>query len=583
MVVITDNKKENLEFIGNNKVGINYSLPQTAKIGVNSGEGYLHKFSNSFNSSRLKEAKELLKLAHTSRTLIQAGDVYLLYGNYKRAIRYYLEALKKNPNHIPIYEKIILGYSRHKIAWPKAFDYYQKLLELNNRKVETLHDYAMYRAMMFTGNNGLEDSINLFNEALKKEKDNFAVLNSYGFVLMNFKNDFKKAKECFEHSIQINPEYVHPINNLGVIYQKEGKLKEASAYFKKAVEIVPLYIDGYQNLAFVYFIQNQYKNALDILTEAKKRNLVLSRDWEHKIGWLLIKIGNSEEAIKWYESKIKEEPNNGLLYNNLGIAFKQLGKLDEAERSFNETVRRFKLDLKFKRSVSVENMKALYNLGRLASDKRDYEKLREVVDEIRSINKNDPYGLYFSGVIFSVGKRYDKAKEVFKEVLEINDKVQDVYADYSFILECIDKDYIGAIKILEKAISYSFNSPFIENNLAYAYINNGDLDKAEAIINNYDLVKTRGMLLATKGLLEFRKDKLKEGNYYYERAVKDISGEDSNIAKQIWGYEKASYWFRKKEFTKAKKEIELLKESPESYMTLEISNLAKKLNQILGI
>jgi Tfp pilus assembly protein PilF len=48
-----------------------------------------------------------------------------------------------------------------------------------------------------------------------------------------------KAVAMYQQAIKIRPEATGPYNNLGVIFQRQGKLQEAEKMFRKALELHP--------------------------------------------------------------------------------------------------------------------------------------------------------------------------------------------------------------------------------------------------------------------------------------------------------------------------------------------------------
>lgn len=563
MIAPTQDKKEHTEAIQ----GLSQPTPSYIPIIPNidpSKEEASHAFMYKFISKQIKEAKLRLKESQNPRTLVQVGDMYFLSHNYKKAVNYFLMAIELDPNFISVYEKIILAYLTHK-DFNNANKFLLKLLKVTGRRSDVLHRYAMFKAFIYKDNQDPEEALSILDEILKKDPSNFEVINTYGFVLLNVQNKTEEAKKYFEKAIEINKLYPHSLNNLGVCYLKEKNFKQAQKCLLSVVETTPSYIFSYQNLACSYIAQEAYKDAYDILKNAQFKQLKLDNIWEHKIGWLLIMLKKTEEAIIWYEKKITEEPQNDLLYNNLGVCFNMLQLNDKAEQYFIKAVSVFKgRNLKL---IRLDQLISFYNLARLAIDKGDTDTLDKISKDILTINPNDAFGKYLRGAYYSMLQNFSKAEEMFKEALSIDRKIPELYPDYGFILESINKDLIGAIKLLKEAVGYNFRSPLIDNNLAFAYIKNNELEKAENLLKKYKDENMPGVLFATKGLLEFKKNNLDKANEYYTEAVSKLTGKNSKLANQIWLYERAQFWFNKGNVEKAKEDFELAKTYPRSYIT----------------
>jgi len=50
---------------------------------------------------------------------------------------------------------------------------------------------------------------------------------------------YEQAEKFFKEAMNIDPSFSGPNNNLGVLYEKQGKDKEAEVEYKKALELDP--------------------------------------------------------------------------------------------------------------------------------------------------------------------------------------------------------------------------------------------------------------------------------------------------------------------------------------------------------
>ena len=538
--------------------------------------GDTHKFRYKFVSQQIKDAKSKIKESQNPRSFMQLGDVYLIQGNSKRALEHFLMALELDPNFLALYEKIILAYLLQGDS-VKADEYYLKLIRLSDRQTDILHKYALFKAFMDQSNKDPEEAIHVLNEILEKEPQNFEVINSLGFVILNAQNKVDEAKKYFKRALDINPTFVHSLNNLGVCAIRQENFTEAEKYFSAAMDAVGNYVGAYENLACSYIMQKKHEQAYEILKKAKYKQLKLDDLWDHKIGWLLIELKRIPEAVEWYRSKIIQESKNDLLYNNLGVCYRILGKIDEAERNFLKAVNLF---IERKQRVALyDQLKSFYNLARVAIDKGNLDLLGKVVDNLLRIKPKDPFGLYLQGTYHSLSEDYVKAKEYYEEALSINRQIPELYPDYAFVLEAIEKKYDEAEAVLKEALSYGYRSPNIDNNLAFVYILKNEYKKAEEILSKY-VDHVPSVILATKGFWEFRKGNFEKGDTYYEKACKEFKGKTAKICKQIWFNERANYFIGRGDIEKAEDELRNAKEFPDSYVSSDIIETQEKISQV---
>jgi tetratricopeptide (TPR) repeat protein len=440
-----------------------------------------------------------------------------------------------------------------------------------------LHNYVIFKIFYFEKNEKLANELlSELNEITTKNPKNFAAIDTQGFILLNIKNDIESAKERFFHALELNPKYVHSINSLGLCFLREGKTDEAIERFNNVLTIDNTYPPAYENLAFTYTILKDKKSKLRILQAAIDHKVKVSKDWEHEIGWLMLQLGDLDNAINWYKRKINEEPNNNLLYNNLGICSLQKDETKNARKFFEKAIAIYKSG---KGVNDQRSTLAFYNLARVCIDLEDYSALENVIKDIYRINPQDTYVKYLRGTVALRRKDYVSGKKYFEDVLNENPNIPEVYPDYAFILECIDRDYKKAIDIIHSGLKRGYINLFSLNNLAYAYIRSGNLLEGERVLKSIKQ-PLNNELLATKGLLEFRKGSLENGDKYYEQAIHKLKGKDEmqRQAEQIWKYEKSLYYFKNNEFRKSTKYLDEAKMLGDTYLNTDIKELYENLN-----
>jgi superkiller protein 3 len=69
-------------------------------------------------------------------------------------------------------------------------------------------------------------------------------------------------------AIEINPDYVKPYYDSGVLFSDLGFNKEAIILYNKALELDPDYNEAYYNLAVAHFHNKQYKLAIEYCDKA---------------------------------------------------------------------------------------------------------------------------------------------------------------------------------------------------------------------------------------------------------------------------------------------------------------------------
>jgi tetratricopeptide (TPR) repeat protein len=111
--------------------------------------------------------------------------------------------------------------------------------------------------------------------------------------------EFEKAITEFEAVLQIDPDNVSAMSNLGVVYYNLGRLDEAIQQYQEAIARAPDDADIHSNLAAAF-----------------------------------VQKGQLDKALQEYESAVQINPELAEAHFGLGVVFQQTGKVDEAIAAF---------------------------------------------------------------------------------------------------------------------------------------------------------------------------------------------------------------------------------------------------------
>ncbi len=148
-----------------------------------------------------------------------------------------------------------------------------------------------------------ENSITLFEHALKSTSENYVAHNNLGFALTE-KGNYKQAIVHYREAIRIYPQFGYSLENLGLILYKQGNFKEATIHYQNAIAYNANSERSYYMLGNIYSEQKQIDN-----------------------------------AIIHYAKALKIRPDHVGALNNLGISLALIGKTDEALALFKEALR----------------------------------------------------------------------------------------------------------------------------------------------------------------------------------------------------------------------------------------------------
>lgn len=146
-----------------------------------------------------------------------------------------------------------------------------------------------------------------------------------------------EAVEEYRSAIRLRPSYWRNYNALGALYYATGRHDDAIGAFTRVTELQPDSARGFHNLGTVYYIRGDHDRALEYYAKAVAVSPM--PETYSALGNIHYYQGRYEAAADSFRSAIKESPNKGLLHGNLGDAYAQLNRREQARAAYLEAVR----------------------------------------------------------------------------------------------------------------------------------------------------------------------------------------------------------------------------------------------------
>lgn len=170
---------------------------------------------------------------------------------------------------------------------------------------EAVHLYR--KAVTFQKGMRWQEAINAYQKVIKYEPMSAEVYNNIG-VCYEKQGKLKMAAKSYEKAISINPRFYRSYNNLGIIYYKLKDFGKARAAYEQALQLNPGNSQSEINLALVY--ERLRRGGLARRTLER----VLANDPEnaeahYNLGRMLEGEGQHEEAISHYRQFLASNPS----------------------------------------------------------------------------------------------------------------------------------------------------------------------------------------------------------------------------------------------------------------------------------
>jgi len=124
----------------------------------------------------------------------------------------------------------------------------------------------LFSTRTFVRNFNWRSGLVLFSHDIAYSKNSFDLENNLGVELFRV-GRVEEAKNHFEKSISLMPEWWFPYNNLGAAYEREDDLKKARELYEKSIEKGNYYL-AHENLAFVVLKEEEPKKAIEVIKES---------------------------------------------------------------------------------------------------------------------------------------------------------------------------------------------------------------------------------------------------------------------------------------------------------------------------
>lgn len=263
---------------------------------------------------------DLKGLAH------ELGIAYYKKGDYLKAVANFRKALDENPSDSEAIQ--LMGLSYYLAGRPA-----DAIAPLE--KVQTWYPSANVDASYILGICYLQTED--YPSARKAFAKMFAVgpdsAASYLFTArMLLRQDFPTiAEEYAKKAVELDPKLPLAHSLLGEIYLYKSRIPEATEQFQKELELNPGDAAVYYKLADAYTRAQKYEDAEKLLQRSIWLDATSTGPYI-LMGKVLERKGEAALAVRALQRAIAMDPNNSISHYLLGLAYRDLGRTEDAER-----------------------------------------------------------------------------------------------------------------------------------------------------------------------------------------------------------------------------------------------------------
>lgn len=277
-------------------------------------------------ASPTPEAKPFAGKAST-RTDAEWGEEFFKKGDFRRAIAYLSEAIKRDQGSSKLWRNLGSSYAMGD-DFDNAILCFERALKRNPADIKSLYNLSLVHSWKGT----LEDAESAAKKGLKIDPKHAGLHSSLGNIYVD-ENKEDEALQEYNTALQLNPKDPVTRFNLGGLHFKRRELKEAEKAYVKVLELNPTDVEAAQNLAAVYILQDRMADAEKLnkwVIKQKPKDEDTLENAYFNLGLIYDRQTKLEQALNMYKLALQVAPWDAAAYVNAAVILERLKRTSEA-------------------------------------------------------------------------------------------------------------------------------------------------------------------------------------------------------------------------------------------------------------
>ncbi len=237
---------------------------------------------------------------------------------YEDALRYYMATVVLRPRNATAH-RAVAELLEKKGTREEAIAEYSRALELDPQDRRARRE----RADAYLNDHQYEKAADDYSKAIDLEPKRASTWNARGHAYLQIGQFEKTIADCSK-AIELDPKSPVFLHNRAWGYWGVHQNTKALADFAKAIELNPKYVEVFYDRGLVYHGLGQYDKACADWSRALELE-PKSHSYQNQLAWLMAtcpdaKVLNPMLAVELAGKAVKTTPNDGNLWNTLGVA-----------------------------------------------------------------------------------------------------------------------------------------------------------------------------------------------------------------------------------------------------------------------
>ncbi len=179
-----------------------------------------------------------------------------------------------------------------------------------------------------------------------------------------------EAEKGYLEVLRRKPDWGQVLNALGTVFLDQSRPDKAKKVFEKAADLRSPYFPACYNLARLKQRENDHKGAISIYRAMLEKQPGIGEAWNN-LGVAYREIGDQDEAISCFRRAVAFAPDMAEAWNNLGVAQDEFNMIENASKSYRKAI-----------EIRSDYASAHFNLGISLQKLRRFKEAEEHYNKV---------------------------------------------------------------------------------------------------------------------------------------------------------------------------------------------------------
>ncbi|WP_020586915.1 tetratricopeptide repeat protein [Desulfobacter curvatus] len=186
---------------------------------------------------------------------------------------------------------------------------------------------------------------------------------------------FFEAEKGYRKLLSIKPKWGQPMSALGILYLDQNRPDKAKPLFEKAAGLNPPDLSACYQLGRLKQMENDHQGAIPVYRQMLEQQPEAGLVWNN-LGVAYRETGNADEAMDSFRAAVRFAPDMAEAWNNLGVALDEQGQVEQALNAYQKAIK-----------IQPDYVSPHLNIGIIL---QKFERFKEAETHYRKVLESQP-------------------------------------------------------------------------------------------------------------------------------------------------------------------------------------------------